>query len=46
MLKEPADPFVHFSARDYRDFTRKNSGIFDFANINDPEMSNGENIMW
>jgi hypothetical protein len=46
MLKEPTDPFVHFAARDYRDFTRKNSGTFDFANSKDCEMSNEENIMW
>jgi len=30
ILDEPTDPFVHFSARDYRDFSRK-EGDFDFA---------------
>lgn len=29
ILNEPTDPFVHYLARDYRDFKKKDYGLMD-----------------
>lgn len=45
ILNEPTDPFVHYLARDYRDFKKKDYGLMDSI-IRDEEDLQQSEFMW